>query len=255
MARMLRAISRALSRAGSKFLYVNAASEKSGNEDFDGTIWGLADEGVDDSFIGVNSDKQYIKFIFDEDTKNDLTEQGYGEYVSRYAGVMLTFPDATTDNEPTLQYFRDEAELNSEFSLAETNEGGRQETEDEADEETEESEEESDVVDFDEDGDGMVSFEELIWGLVDEIGCDESIGEETDGIGWYGLFKLDGATRERIIEEGFEEDLSDIAGAVVFYREGAEGEEDEESMDFYAPGDLDEAWRVAQDNYKETAAG
>jgi hypothetical protein len=242
----LRALAGLLSNAGHQLVYVNAKEEQSGNEDFDGTIWGLTDEGVDDRFTGKTTKKLYLKFLFDNDVKESLVESGFPELSEKYAGAILTFNSEDTDIEPErIVYFQDSEDLAANYIDLENQEGGRLPEED--------SEEDSEEI-GDADGDGEVTFDDLIWTLVDEVGCDESIGEETDGIGWYGLFKFsDEDTKTRISDEGFGEEIANIGGAVVFYREGAEGEDNEESIDYYAIDDLQEAWNETKTKYEEAA--
>ncbi len=221
-----------LSVLGHAHKFVTANSETSGNEEFDGTVWGLVDDGVDDSFVGEKTGKYYVKLGFDQETKDYLSGEGYSQFMEIFEGALLTFKEADTDSEPeSIKYFRNEEDLDSEFSNLESAEGGRK------------NEELENVPD--DNGDGEITFDDYIWQLVDEVGCDESVGEETDGVGWYGLFKFDNDLIEQIKEAGFE--IDDIGGAIVFFREGAEGEEDEESISFYSASDLDAAWEATKE--------
>ena len=123
-------------------------------------------EGVDDSFIGENTGKYYVKLGFDQETKDYLSGEGYSQFMEIFEGALLTFKEADTDSEPeSIKYFRNEEDLDSEFSNLESAEGGRK------------NEELENVPD--DNGDGEITFDDYIWQLVDEVGCDESVGEET----------------------------------------------------------------------------
>lgn len=231
----LRDLAKAMHRTNTAFVFVSANAESSGNVEFDETIWGLLDEGVDDRFVGINSKKLYVKFLFDESTKDDLIESGFGEFVARYVGAIFIFKRDDVDEEPeSLVYYDKLEDLEARYESCETLEGGREESPDEEDGEA-----------SDEDGsedDEAEDIDEFIWKLVDgDVGCDDEVGEVESEDGWYGLFKFDDDTRQLIIDAGYEDGIEGIAGAIVYFREGEDGAE--ESVDYYAGGDLETAWK------------
>lgn len=233
----LRDLAKAMHRTNTAFVFVSANAESSGNVEFDETIWGLLDEGVDDRFVGINSKKLYVKFLFDEDTKNDLIENGFGEFVARYVGAIFIFKQDDVDEEPeSLVYYDKLEDLEARYESLETLEGGREESEDDSDED--ESDEDAAEDDETEDED----IDSFIWKLVDgDVGCDDEVGEVESEDGWYGLFNFDEDTRQLIIDAGYEDGIEGIAGAIVYFREGDDGAE--ESVDYYAEGDLETAWK------------
>lgn len=224
----LRAIAASLKQNGVKHVFVRASSQ-SGNVEFDGTVWGMIDNGVDDRFVGLSSKKLYIKFMFDEDVVHDLSEQGYSDIANKFVGAIFIFKKDDTDEEPeAVHYYEKKEQLDNEYETFERKEGGR-EDEDE-DEDEGEAEDASDE-----------DLDTVIWELVDgDVGCDAELGETSSESGWYGLFRFDDETKQFLIDSGYEEAIDGLEGAIVYYNES--GDEAEESIDYYADGDLDEAW-------------
>jgi len=224
----LHSIAASLKQSGIAHVFVRASTQ-SGNVEFDGTVWGMIDNGVDDRFVGLSSKKLYIKFLFDEDTVQDLSEQGYADLAKQFAGAIFIFKQDDTDEEPeAVHYYEKLEELNSEYETFERKEGGREDEEDAPDDE-----------EGDEEGDN--ELDALVWELVDgDVGCDDELGDTSSESGWYGLFRFDDDTKQFLIDSGYEEHIEGLEGAIVYYNES--GDEAEESIDYYATGDLDEAW-------------
>jgi hypothetical protein len=223
----LHAIAASLKQNGVAHVFVHAS--QSGNVEFDGTIWGMIDNGVDDRFVGVSSKKLYVKFLFDEETVQDLSEQGYVDLVKQFVGSIFIFKQDDTDEEPeAVHYYESIEELNNEYETFERKEGGRE------DDDAEDTSE-------DDDADAEEDLDSVVWELVDgDVGCDAELGDTSSESGWYGLFRFDEDTKQFLIDSGYEESIEGLEGAIVYYNES--GEDAEESIDYYANGDLDEAW-------------
>jgi hypothetical protein len=220
---------------GSQMATADGPEQESGNDDFDALVWGLTDEGVDDSFTGKNDNILYVRVDFDTETKQTLADAGFKDLADRFAGDILCFESGDIEDEPAHNYYATVTELEAEWTKAIVEAGGRaEETEDEGSEDS----------DADEDGD--VDIDDVIFNVLDEENPPapvDEVGDAEDENGYYAKYVFNPEFKARVAEYGeeFSTPLNEFAGVIVFY--GKADGEDSQSLEYYnTPGELETAW-------------